>query len=200
VTEEKNRPLTDSEDRVDDPSASEGKKTSWFFGGKWFWRVVMTLVVLTVILQAGGLIYCYSSSGKTLQTAEIGLGQYQFSGIPPVGGWVAQARFSLYVTLLKGLEKTGRDALADHKNRVQQDVEQLLRQVHGGDFEDPDLGGLKLQIREKIDKAVGSRVVSDVIITDLRLTPAGPSGHPSMAENKPGPAVLVPMESRSSAK
>jgi flagellar basal body-associated protein FliL len=184
MPDEKTHPTPEQEDQSGDPSATENKKTAWSISGKCLWRTVVILAVLTVILQAGGWIYyAMSASGKGGASPEIALGQYQFSGIPPTGGRVSQARFSLYVTLLKGMEKNGREAMTDHKYRVQQDVEQLLRQAHSGDFDDPDLGGLKLQIREKIDKAVGCRVVSDVIITDLKLSLANPAEHPLVAEN-----------------
>ena len=46
----------------------------------------------------------------------------------------------------------------------------MLRQAHSGDFDDPALNDLKRQIRERIDQALGNRVVSDVIITNLKIT------------------------------
>jgi hypothetical protein len=200
MPEEAKHPEPEQEDSVVESSIPEGRKAWQFLKGKWFLQSVVILVVLSVVFQAGGWIYYYTNtSGGTAQSLEIGLGQYEFKTIPPVRGRIAQAQFSLHVTLLKDLEKTGRKALENHKYRVQQDVEQLLRQVHGGDFEEPDLGGLKLQIREKIDKAVGSRVVSDVIITDLKLIPASPPEHPVVAENTSIPVGQVPLKSHSQA-
>jgi hypothetical protein len=185
----------DNKDDRQEAPAPQGSKFSLFFKGKWFLQGLVILLILSIAVQAGGWIYYYAnSSGKTPPGPEIGLGQYQFTALPPAGGRINQARFSLFVTLLKGLEKSGRETLISHQYRVQQDVEQLLRQVHSGDFEDPDLGGLKIQIREKIDRAIGSRMIADVIITDLKLTVASPSNPPSVAENTAIPVGTIPPE------
>ncbi|MBN2579655.1 MAG: hypothetical protein JXB10_11755 [Pirellulales bacterium] len=195
MSEEKKPSLAEHETDAEEPSNSEGKKTFQFFKGKWFFQTVVGLIVLSVVVQAGGWLYYYlTSPNQAQQGPEIGLGQYQFRDAPPAGGRITKAQFALHVTLLKGLEKSGREALADHKYRVQQDVEQLLRTVHSGDFEDPALDGLKLQIREKVDKAVGTRVVSDVIITDLKLTLASPPDHPPVADHTTIPVTPVPLE------
>jgi hypothetical protein len=60
--------------------------------------------------------------------------------------------------------------LAAKRLRVQQAVEELIRRAHGGDFDDPLLAGLKQQLQEEINEALGIRVIDDVIITDLKLT------------------------------
>ncbi|MEX0866374.1 MAG: hypothetical protein WD030_03380, partial [Pirellulales bacterium] len=62
-----------------------------------------------------------------------------------------------------------RQRLEMHQYRVQQNVEELLRQAHGGDFSDPTLAELKRQMQEKINDTIAVRGISDVIITDLRL-------------------------------
>jgi len=75
----------------------------------------------------------------------------------------------LYITLLDGFQQRGRQQLAANRNRVQQDIEQLLRQAHPGDFEDPCLTELKRRIQAQINKSLGVRAVADVIITGLEL-------------------------------
>jgi len=52
--------------------------------------------------------------------------------------------------------------------RVQQNVEELLRRAHGGDFDDPGLGELKRQLQERINERSG-RAIAEVIVTDLKL-------------------------------
>jgi hypothetical protein len=62
--------------------------------------------------------------------------------------------------------------LAAHKYRVQEEIEKILRQSHGGDFEDPDLKDIKRQIRDQINEVLGGHIVSDIIVTNLKLTRA----------------------------
>ena len=62
--------------------------------------------------------------------------------------------------------------MASHKYRVQGEIETLLRQAHRGDFDDPTLTELKQTIREQVNSVVGNRVVSDVIIANLKIIPA----------------------------
>ena len=59
--------------------------------------------------------------------------------------------------------------LAGRKYHVQQEVEELLRKAHSGDFEDPGLQELKRQLLEQINQALNLRAVAEIIITDLKL-------------------------------
>jgi hypothetical protein len=98
------------------------------------------------------------------------LGNYKFTADKTAGGTVASAEFSLYITVLEGLDRIARTRLDSHKFRVQEEIEALLRQTHSGDFDDPALNDLKRQIRERINQTLGNRVVSDVIIANLKIT------------------------------
>ena len=66
----------------------------------------------------------------------------------------------------------------------------MLRQIHSGDFGDPALNDLKRQIRERIDQALGNRVVSDVIITNLKFAAADVKEAPAAADSASSPPWL----------
>ena len=66
--------------------------------------------------------------------------------------------------------------MAARKYHIQQDVEELLRKAHSGDFDDPGLTDLKRQLREQISQDIGVRAVSEIIVTDLKLSRSGPQG------------------------
>jgi len=133
-------------------------------------------ILLVVSLVVHGFAFAYyrlAGPGPSVPPHEIELGEFQFVPADTEVGPIAGAEFSLYVTLLEGFERSGREQLARHRCRVQQDIEQLLRQAHAGDFEDPCLTELKRRIQAQVNKSLGVRAVADVIITglELRLTP-----------------------------
>jgi hypothetical protein len=109
---------------------------------------------------------------------EVPLGQFRFAPDPSDGGHVTEAEFSLHIALLGQVEPEARRALEAKRLRVQQAVEELVRQAHSGDFEDPLLGDLKRMLQEQINQTLGIRAIADVIITDLKLErnakPVGP--------------------------
>ncbi len=97
----------------------------------------------------------------------------------PIGaraGGISKADFSLHLALLEPVDPKAGQRLAARKYHIQQDVEELLRKAHSGDFEDPNLTDLKRQLQEQINQAIGLRAISEVIITDLRLHRAGQQG------------------------
>jgi hypothetical protein len=109
---------------------------------------------------------------------EVPLGEFRFAPDPTDGGHVTEAEFSLHIALLGQVEAQARSELEAKKLRVQQAVEELVRQAHSGDFEDPLLGDLKRMLQEQINQTLGIRAIADVIITDLELErnakPIGP--------------------------
>jgi hypothetical protein len=106
---------------------------------------------------------------------ELMLGTYHFEGPYEPQEVVVGAEFQIYVTLLRGVEDRARTLLATHRQRVRQDLQELLREARGRDFVDPKLLGLKRQIREQINATLQLRAVEDVIIVDLQLTRAAPT-------------------------
>ena len=144
-------------------------KASWrrFLTAKW----IAIVVVASIVIHGLGFV-CYQVRGKTptpAPLAEIPLGAFRYTGGRVEAGRIAAADFSLYITMLDRVDRSAREALAAHRFRVQQDVEQLLRQAHGGDFDDPTLGELKRQLREQINESLGMRAIAEVIITDLNV-------------------------------
>jgi len=71
--------------------------------------------------------------------------------------------------LLDDMQHIGKIRLDDRKFKVQQEVEQLLREAAAGDFDDPKLAELKRQLQETINQVAGKRVIKEVIITDLSI-------------------------------
>jgi flagellar basal body-associated protein FliL len=150
--------------------------------GKW----LAIIVGVSIAIHGVGFL-CYQGSRKArpeAPAAEVSLGVFQFADQKVEDGRIAAAEFSLYVTLLEHADRAARDLLTSRRFRVQQDVEQLLRQAHSRDFEDPALGELKRQLREQINESLGIRGISDVIVTNLKFG-YGKPGTPPSAETAP---------------
>lgn len=134
-------------------------------------RALVILVVASVVIHGVGLTWYYfaqvrngADDGK-----EIALGPYSYSADPVERSPIVSATFSLHIALIDDLARPARQALAQRQFRVKQDVEELLRQAHGGDFADPALGELKRRLQERINETLGIRAIADVIITDLEI-------------------------------
>jgi flagellar basal body-associated protein FliL len=135
---------------------------------------VVILVVASIVLHAAALAYSrMSDNGEEKPEAEISLGVFRYVGPPAASDGVGAAEFSLFVRLIDQFDRAGRERLAERRHRVQQDIEQLLRLAHSGDFDDPKLGELKRQLQEQINESLGMRAIAEVMITDLDLQYAG---------------------------
>lgn len=138
-----------------------------------WWRRFLTkrwlpiLCVVTLLLHCGLLASWRSAiQGPEEKLSEIELGEFRFINTEK-NARVEQAEFDIHVSLLLGTERLGSQRLAEKKFLVQQGIEELLRQTHAADFDDPTLAELKRQIQEKINESVEMRTVETVIITDL---------------------------------
>jgi len=133
-------------------------------------------LAVSIVANLVGIVYfrTLAQAAAPRQTAEIPLGDYRFEAKEHEPGQVTQAQFSLHVELVHQAEKPGRALLHARQNRVQQNVEELLRMAHGGDFNDPTLKDLKGQLQKRVNETLGLRAVSDVIVTDLRLQRSPP--------------------------
>jgi len=171
VTSEAQRPEESRNDDASTEAKPAGKsKIASFFGKTMQYWLAFLLITTLVIHGLGWAWYKAGSAGPAVETSpEIGIGTFKFAADKTSGSRVTGAEFSVYVTALDGLDRVARNRLASHKFRVQEEIEAMLRQAHGGDFVDPDLSDLKRQIRERIDQALKNRVVSDVIITNLKF-------------------------------
>jgi len=137
-------------------------------------KVIVGIVIASLVLHAivFGLSRWSAGGPATADAAggaEVTLGEFQFAASPHERGPVQAARFQLHLAFLPEVDAAARLRLGTHKFRVQQDIEQLMRQAHGGDFDDPALVDLKRQIQEQVNETLGMRAVADVIVTDLEL-------------------------------
>jgi flagellar basal body-associated protein FliL len=158
------------------------------------------LVVCTLVLHGVGLAYNKMSATRAPveYSPEISLGNFEFTADKSAGGRISRADFSLYITALEGLDRIARTRLSSYRFRVQQEIELLLRQAHSGDFEDPVLTDLKRQIREQINQVLGNRVVSDVIITNLRINATNSNNNKEPAATADAPSSAPWLEKSSS--
>jgi len=194
--EAKNPPKGDQEGQEptgNEAPAESSKKAGWakrFLNPKWLGAVVVVLL----FLQGGGfLVYRLSThAGGSSDLAEVDLGNYQFIANELERGRIVGAEFSLHIALLPQVAEEARLRLEQRKFRVQQGVEQLLRQAHGGDFDDPTLGELKRQLQEQINETLGMRAISDVIVTDLQLDRVQSDPKPTTAKTELAPWMEKP--------
>jgi flagellar basal body-associated protein FliL len=138
------------------------------------------IVVVLAIWIAGNVaaLFYFRAQQKTVPTpppTEIALGDFQFRAEKGDPGRVASAKFGLHVSLIEDSDVAARKRLVDRQFRVQQDIEELLRGAHSGDFADPTLKELKRQLQERINETLGMKSVADVIITNLAVIPAAGS-------------------------
>ncbi|MGA2061133.1 MAG: hypothetical protein ABSG67_11675, partial [Thermoguttaceae bacterium] len=172
VTTETKRPEESNSEEAQTEPSSKSKSRFALFSAKSVPYWLAFLLISTLVIHGIGWAYykAVNTSAPVELSPEIALGNYKFTADKTAGGTVASAEFSLYITVLEGLDRIARTRLDSHKFRVQEEIEALLRQTHSGDFDDPALNDLKRQIRERINQTLGNRVVSDVIIANLKIT------------------------------
>ncbi len=152
----------------ENPKASG--KTAWlrrFLSRKWIAILVVALTAINGIAYA--CVRLAASSPPPVISPEVSLGVFRFEADEGEVGRIAAAEFALHIALLKQVDQPARRRLENYQFRVQQDVEELLRRAHGGDFDDPNLGELKRQLQARINETLGMRAIAEVIITDLKL-------------------------------
>lgn len=132
---------------------------------------ITIIVAASIVIHAVGFTYyrIVAAGSKDNHGPEVTLGVFSFEADDNEHGRVLGARFSLALALLEQVDRAARHRMKTHRYRVRQDVEELLRQAHSGDFEDPTLGELKRRLQERINETLAIRAISDVIITDLKL-------------------------------
>lgn len=170
MAEQANPRLRDEEAKsAEEESKPSSKPAFWarFLTRKW----IAILLGVSIIVQGLGFTYyqLLRKARAARPSPEVSLGTFQFEADRTELGEVAGAEFSLYIALLEHVDQQARQRLTARKFRVQQDIEELLRQSHSGDFDDPNLRGLKRQLQERVNETLGMRAIADVIITDLKL-------------------------------
>lgn len=149
-------------------SAGAPAKSRWkrLLGKTW----VVLFVVVLIALQFGLFAYLRSGSSVIPTTPEITLGEFCFENASATASPIRRAEFELHVGVLPEVDRDARLRLIARRYKVQQAIEELLRRSQATDFEDPALAELKRQLQEQINTSLGLRSVSEIIITDLKLT------------------------------
>ncbi len=145
-------------------------------------------LAVSILANLVGVLYFRSLAIQAYPVSpqEIPLGDYRFVAEQYVPGQVTEADFTLHVELIRQTADPARRLLEARRQRVRQNVEELLRTAHGGDFSDPALRQLKGQLQKRINETLEIRAVADVIVTDLRLQRAQPrSAGPKGEKNVP---------------
>lgn len=145
-------------------------------------------LVVSILANLSGVFYFRSLAlvARPAIAHEIPLGDYRFVSDEHEPGQVTEAEFALYIELVRQAERPGRQMLEVRQQKVRQNVEELLRTAHGGDFNDPVLSELKSQLQKRINETLGIRAVADVIVTDLHLERAQ---RPSVTNQEPEKSV-----------
>ena len=171
MSNESKRP--ESEASKDDQAPANKPKSSFLHNPTVQYGLIIVLVCTLIAPCIGIAYYKLNNNAPVVESSpEISLGDYQFSADKSADGRISGADFTVYITALDGLDRITRAKITSHKYRVQEEIETLLRQAHTGDFDDPMLTELKQKIREQVNRVIGNRVVSDVIITNLKIKPA----------------------------
>ena len=142
-----------------------------------WWRRLLTrkwlaiLVLASLVAHGIGFAYFRFTERRppAITSPEVGLGTFRFEADDKQASRITNAEFSLHIALLEHVDGAARQRLDAYRFRVQQDVEELLRRAHGGDFDDPGLGELKRQLQERINETLGMRAIAEVIVTNLKL-------------------------------
>ena len=149
------------------------------------------MIALGISLVANGFAFSWfgpiNNAAVEQLTPEVQLGQFGFVSSQAQSNQVVRAEFAVHVALSEEVEQEGRERISQRKFRLQQDVEELLRGAHSGDFDDPLLRGLKQKLKERIDKTLGLRAVAYVIITSLKI-----ERNQSSPAKEEEPSTLVP--------
>jgi flagellar basal body-associated protein FliL len=125
---------------------------------------------LALIVPALGYAAIAASSRTATGSVspEVSLGSFWYETTSDAAAEQIRAEFKLHLQLLEQVDLPARTRLEARQFKVQQDIEELLRRAHNGDFEDPSLTELKRQIQVQINQTLGMRgAIEEVIVTDL---------------------------------
>lgn len=145
-------------------------------------------LIVSIVANLTGVFYFRSlaMSAQPVATNEVPLGDFRFVAEEHEPGQVTEAEFALHIELVRQADQPARRLLQARQQKVRQNVEELLRTAHGGDFNDPSLRELKSQLQKRINETLEMRAVADVIVTELELERAEP---PEVIVQETGEAV-----------
>jgi flagellar basal body-associated protein FliL len=166
---------------------------------------LMAVVGLSLVLHGGGFAY-FTIAGRAKAEPlppEVTLGAFHFVANGDLGATIRSADFTLHIGLENPQDKLVRQQLVTAQARVRQSVEQLLRQAHPADFEDPTLSDLKRQLQTEVNQTLGVRAVAEAIITDFSVQRGPASASVAPAGNNsgtPSAPAAAPVPRTSSAE
>ena len=133
-------------------------------------------LIVSIVANLAGVFYfrALANNASPVAAYEIPLGTYRFVADEHEPGQVTEAEFALYIELVRQADRPARRMLEARRQKVRQNVEELLRTAHGGDFNDPALCELKSQLQKRINETLEIRAVADVIVTELKMQRAEP--------------------------
>lgn len=185
ITKEPNRNPPKVEEKPAEPPKTEPapkpSRTAWFTRKRLAILLSWSLLVHVAVV---GYIYFWPKPPSAPPPAEVSLGDFSYHGDHLEGGRMVKADFSLYVALENHTDPRVGLLLANHRYRIRQGVEELMRRAHAGDFEDPTLKSVKRRVLDRIEETVGERIVSDVMVTHLRVRWNSPTDSKTPAETK----------------
>jgi flagellar basal body-associated protein FliL len=151
-----------------------------------------TALIVSIVANLAGVFYfrALAQGASPVATPEVALGEYHFVAEEHEPGQVTEAEFTLHIELVRQAEKPARRLLEARRQKVRQNVEELLRTAHGGDFNDPALKQLKSQLQKRLNETLGIRAVADVIVTELRMERTVPTiANERVSERETGQSV-----------
>jgi flagellar basal body-associated protein FliL len=120
------------------------------------------------------------------ESMEVGLGTFRYDSPTTDPTGVSSVQFDLHVSLLEKCDRLARHLLRNHEHRVQQSIEELLREAADEDFRDPKFTDLKRQMQETINATLDERVIAEVIVTGVTVEREGRLAAPDAED----PAVI----------
>ena len=158
----------DAEAEVVKAAKDKKKKKPGFWSQKWF--LISLLVGSFMAHGLGFTLYTIRfANSENLSGMEFELGKFEFLSKRTPESTIETAKFNLFISLLSEVDSPARLLLKRHQYKVHQGIEELLRQAHEGDFDDPTLQELKRQLQATINKTIKKKVIDEVIITDLAI-------------------------------
>lgn len=151
------------------------------------------VTVVGVSLVVHGVAFFTLRSGHTPAHAEapateVSLGRFVYRAERPPLPEIRSAEFELHLSPADPSDAAVQSALKTRRFKLQQDIEQLVRQAQGGDFDDPKLTELKRRLRAQINESLGLKAAGEVIITGLAIQRAPASEQPPVTAASHEPA------------
>lgn len=144
-------------------------------------NAVVCLLAGSVFLNGACFAYFWLAPGtkKTVSDAEISLGEFQFISYHAGPDQVVQAEFAVHIALNEPVKEEAQQRVEGRRFRLQQQIEELLRAAHSGDFDDPLLRGIKSKLVEQVNKTLGMHAIDSVIITNLKTVRSAAETEPT---------------------